>query len=192
MSGDGARIAYPLFQTGDGGSKPTSPLQMQIIEIPVAKAVELNMAWHSRLPKYETGMCLKARVCFAAIYEGTYYGVAIWDNPSARLLPQDKWLELKRLAICSEAPKFLSSRMLKVMAILISRKFNGIEKLISYQDVEAHKGTIYKAAGWIPNHYHAGGSWYRPNSRNQKTGTPRKRPDLNRATGPKIRWEKDL
>jgi len=30
--GDGARVAYPLFQRGDGGAIPTSPLQFHIYE----------------------------------------------------------------------------------------------------------------------------------------------------------------
>jgi hypothetical protein len=161
------------------------------VEIPVKLAKELNEKWHSRLPIYATGFCLKARVCFAAVYEERYYAVAIWDNPSARLLPQKEWLELKRLAVGPQTPKNLSSRMLRVMAMLIKRKFPFVKKLISYQDTEVHKGTIYKASGWVIGHLHKGGSWRRPNSKNH-SGTPRNRPDLNKATGPKVRWEKNL
>lgn len=185
MGGDGARVAYPLFQREDGGSIPTSPLQLEVFEIGIQRAKELNRAWHSRLPIYETGFCEKARICFGALHDNRWYAVAIWDNPTARNLPQDSWLELKRMAICSEAPKNTASRMLKVMTLIIRTRFPKIERLVSYQDVETHRGTIYKAAGWVPGCTHKGGSWLRPNQK-------RFRPDLNKAVGPKIRWEKQI
>ena len=185
-------IAYPLFYT-ENNISPTSPLQFEIIEIPIKRAVQLNRKWHSRLPKYETGMILKSKICFGAIYKGKYYSVAIWDNPSARMLPQYTWLELKRMAICSEAPKNTASRMISIMVKIIKHKLPDIKKLISYQDVETHCGTIYKASGWKIGRYSNGGGWgNRTNSFNTITRTPRRRPDLNNATGPKIRWEKDL
>jgi hypothetical protein len=92
------------------------------------------------------------------------------------------------MALSPEVPKNTASRMLSVMRRLIERKFPEVEKLISYQDTEVHRGTIYKAAGWIIGATHKGGSWNRPNSKNLN-GKPRTRPDNNQATGPKIRWE---
>ncbi len=120
-----------------------------------------------------------------------FFATAIWTNPIAANLPQHTWLELRRMAIASDAPKNTPSRMLSVMTKLIKRKFPIIERLISYQDIEVHKGTIYKAAGWIKGQEHKGGSWNRPNAKNL-SGSPRTRPDLNNAVGPKIRWEKCL
>jgi hypothetical protein len=38
--------------------------------------------------------------------------------------------------------------MLSVMRKLIYREHPEITKLISYQDTDVHRGTIYKAAGW--------------------------------------------
>lgn len=191
MSGDGARVAHPLFQEGDGGSYPTSPLQFEIVEIDRYKAQELNKLWHSRLPEYNTGFCLNSLVSYGAIFENKYYAIAIWTNPVAAALPQHEWLELRRMAICSDAPKNTASRMISVMSRLIHRKFPAVVKLISYQDCETHQGTIYKASGWKQGNFHQGGSWNRPNARNLN-GKPRTRPDLNQATGAKIRWEKDL
>lgn len=189
-SGDGARVAYPLFQEEDGGANPTSPLQLRIIKISPSKAQELNSLWHSRLPVYETGSCLHG-ICFGALFSGIFYAVAIWSNPVARALPQREWLELRRLAISDDAPKNTASRILSVMTSILKSSYPHLEKLISYQDMETHKGTIYKAAGWVVGSEHKGGTWYRPNSHN-KSGSPRLRPDNNQATGPKIRWEKDL
>ena len=189
--GDSARVAYPLFQEEDGGANPTSPLQFEIIEIDRYKAQELNRQWHSRLPEYNTGFCLNSIVSYGAISNNKYYAVAIWTNPVAAALPQHKWLELRRMAICSDAPKNTASRMISIMTKLIKKKFPHVIKLISYQDCETHQGTIYKASGWTIGNYHSGGSWNRPNAKNLN-GKPRTRPDLNQATGAKIRWEKDL
>lgn len=193
MGGDSVIAAYPQSnQVEGGGAIPTSPLQLQIIEIDRYKARDLNALWHSRLPIYRTGFCLNSTVSFIAVFADRYYATAIWTNPVARNLPQDTWLELRRFAIAPDAPRFTASRMLKVMALLISRKFPRIQKLISYQDIEVHNGTIYKAAGWLENpSHHKGGTWNRPNSRNAN-GRPRTRPDLNNATGEKVRWEKLL
>jgi len=191
LGGEGVTVACPLFQMDGGGSTPTSPLQFKIVEIGVRRAQILNQQWHSRLPIYRTGSCLNASICFGAIFENHFYAVAIWSTPVARLLPQKEWLELRRLAIAPTAPKNMASRMISIMVKVIKKKFPSVNKLISYQDTEVHLGTIYKASGWVIGKEHSGGTWYRPNSHN-KSGTPRKRPDLNKATGPKIRWEKTL
>jgi hypothetical protein len=154
-------------------------------------ARNLNEKWHSRLPIYETGFCLNCLVAYGLLYENNIYGIAIWTNPVAAALPQHEWLELRRMALSPEVPKNTASRMLSIMARLIEKKFPDVEKLISYQDAEVHKGTIYKAAGWVVGNTHKGGSWNRPNATNLN-GSPRTRPDNNDATGPKTRWEKDI
>ena len=187
MSGGGVRVAQPLFPVDGQGSIPMSPLQLKVDVIGIKKAVELNKLWHSRLPIYKSGCCLKAKICFAAHYKNVYFAVAIWDNPTARLIDQKRCLELKRLAISNDAPKNTASRFIKVMAYWIKKEFIEINHLISYQDVEAHNGTIYKASNWEEEHYHSGGTWYRYNSTQKRA-----RPDLNTATGPKIRWGKKL
>jgi hypothetical protein len=185
------RVMHPLFQAGQGGSIPTSALQLEIVEISRYLARDLNAQWHSRLPVYDTGFCLNSTVSFGAQFEGVIYAVAIWTNPVAAALPQHEWLELRRMAIAPDAPKNTGSRMLSVMARLIRAKCPSVNVLVSYQDEEAHHGTIYKAAGWVATSRHAGGSWNRPNAKN-KNGKPRVRPDNNGATGPKVRWEKAL
>jgi hypothetical protein len=83
---------------------------------------------------------------FHGFYRDVTYGVALWHNPSARGLPQD-WLELRRLAIAPDAPKFTATRMLGQMARWI-RANTDCPRLISYQDTAVHRGTIYKAANW--------------------------------------------
>ena len=173
----------------DGGAIPTSPLQFYVGEIDRYTARDLNAKWHSRLPFYKTGFCLNAKVAYGLFYKNLVYGVAIWSNPVARNLPQKEYLELRRMALSPQCPKNTASRMLSVMTRLIKKKYPEITRLVSYQDVEVHTGCIYRASGWRIGLVHRGGSWNRPNSKNLSNGKPRTRPDSNRATGPKVRWE---
>lgn len=182
------RIEMPLFWQAGDGELPQSPKQLEIVEMDRYRARDLNALWHSRLPKYATGFCLNSTVSFGALFRNVYYAIAIWTNPVARNLPQHEWLELRRFAIAPDAPKYTASRMLSIMRKRIRAKLSHVTTLISYQDVETHQGTIYKASGWKAAHVHNGGSWNRPNLRNA-TGTPRTRPDSNQATGKKIRWQ---
>jgi hypothetical protein len=107
--------------------------------------VSLNAAWHSRLPKVGAS---QFRAIYGAEYEGVFWAVAAWSNPVARLLPQQKWLELRRLAIGPGSPKNTATRMIAWMTRDIKTRFPEVERLISYQDCTVHTGTIYKAAGW--------------------------------------------
>ena len=98
--------AYPLFQEERGGSIPTSPLQLQIIEIGIRLAAELNQEWHSMLPRTDLGnlLCGNTSVAYAAEFDGMYYAVGIWSQPIIRSLCDGKTIELRRLAICTERP----------------------------------------------------------------------------------------
>jgi hypothetical protein len=180
------RYSWPIMASGKIDI-PASAKQLSIISIGVGVAVRLNQEWHSRLPIYKTGFCLNASICFAAEFKGVYFAIAIWSNPVAANIPQDTWIELRRLAIAPDAPKFTATFMLGRMAKIIKKEMPLITTLVSYQDIEAHSGTIYKAANWIADKSHTGGSWNRPNAKNMN-GRPRTRPDSNKATGPKQRW----
>jgi hypothetical protein len=91
-------------------------------------------------------------------------------------------LELRRLAISKEAPKNTASRMIKVMISIIRQKFPDIKKLISYQDTEVHRGTIYKASNWKIGAKVRGLSWTTKNRKRNPEQTLAK----------KIRWEYQL
>jgi hypothetical protein len=181
MSGDSMRDMHPLFQVGDGGSSPTSPLHLRVTTIPFLLAKTLNEAWHSRLPRFGTGFIdNQPFLCFGAQFSSRLYAVAIWSNPVARRLPQQTWLELRRLAIAPDAPRHTGSWMLGVMTRLIKRLRPMIKNLISYQDMDAHRGTIYAAAGWVKTVSYNGAEWDVPS---------RPRPKVQSAS-PKQRWEK--
>lgn len=147
IHGDGAVVAQPLFQGEGGGSIPTSPLQLTFESIDIATAAQFNALWHSRLPSFpvNTARCGDA---FVATYDGCVHAVAIWTPPIARLLNGKGWYELRRLAIAPTAPKNTASRMLGWMVRELRRRHPWIVKFISYQDVDAHTGTIYAASGW--------------------------------------------
>ncbi len=139
------RVMHPLFQVGQGGSIPTSTLQLQFQTATREVFKPLNRLWHSQLPKCQDGH----RAYYSAEHDGIYYAVAMWTNPSAPALPQLEWLELKRFAIADDAPKNTASRMLGWMARDIFKRFPGVKTLVSYRDCDSHDGTIYKAAGWV-------------------------------------------
>jgi hypothetical protein len=182
-SGESIRVVHPLFQVEGGGSIPTSPLQLIIGEIHVNQAILLNHLWHSRLPNVVRGNVdrNKHSVCYAAEFGGVFYACSIWTSPVARKLNDRGWLELRRMAIADDAPKNTASRMIKIMTMMIQKKFPSIERLISYQDTEVHKGTIYAAAGWVKEAENTNADWGK--SRNRAAP---------QATGAKIRWGKTL
>lgn len=143
-------------------------------------------AWHSRLPDTQTGPWILG---FVAHVGETCYGAALWHNPSARGLPQD-WLELRRLAIPDDAPPHTASWMLGGMRKWIRAHMPGVPRLLSYQDLDVHTGTIYRAAGWEI------ASVSQPRQRDRtpnRVGTRRAyRSDLNGqepAKSGKARWE---
>lgn len=182
VSAESMRVMYPLFQAGDGGSSPTSALQLQVERLEFERARVLNEMWHSRLPRFGVGFIQNMPFrSYAALYQNVIYAVGIWSNPCARNLPQDTWLELRRLAIAPDAPRYTASRMLAVMCRMLKREKPHVERFISYQDTEVHTGTIYKAAGWVATVLSDGaGGWDRPN---------RSRPKAQ-SEAPKLRWEK--
>jgi hypothetical protein len=154
LCADDVRIACPLFQAECGGEVPTSALQLKLYRISMRKAQELNAFWHSVLPETHLGNLVgnNHNVAYAAECSNIYYAVAIWTDPIAgnRLENGSEIVELRRFAISDDAPRFTASRMLSVMRKLLKKQFPDIKKLISYQALDHHSGTIYKAAGWKP------------------------------------------
>lgn len=181
MSGDSTQVVRPLFQEEGDGAIPISPLQLIIVLCPIRKAIQLNRAWHSRLPEIKNWQS-----CFAytAEYAGHYYAVALWGPPIARLFNGKNYLELRRMAIAPGAPKNTASRMLSIMTKLLRKSHPSIVKFVSYQDTDVHQGTIYKASGWQIGGTRKGGTlaW---------DSLTRKR-NLCVASGDKIRWEYQL
>ncbi len=173
----------PESQAGQGGSIPTSALQLWVERIDTELALSCNARWHSRLPKLGTGFFRIRYPSFGAIYEGQLYAVAIWSNPVARLLPQREWLELRRLAVAANAPRFTASRMLAIVTRMIRRTMPHITTLVSYHDTSVHCGAIYRAAGWKLDAITRGKDWRTP-------ARPRRPAAVSLA--PKVRWVRVL
>lgn len=140
---DADRLGAPLLEQPTG-AVPIKATELKVEPCDKQHAVKLVRKWHSRLPTTQPGPW---KVAFRAAHDGITYGVALWNNPSARTLPDD-WLELRRMAVSDDAPPHTASRMLGEMRKWIKRNMPEVTHLISYQDKEVHKGTIYKAAGW--------------------------------------------
>lgn len=160
-----------------------SPKQLEVDVLNVHKACELNAEWHSRFPviKWPNVVRNKRYVCFSAHDQHLIYAVAIWSSPIAanRLANGAQMLELRRMAIAEYSPKNTATFMLKRMRNWIFHNFEEIETLISYQDVEAHHGTIYKADNWVAVNMASFVDW---------SSSKRKRAEAQ-STAPKIRWE---
>ncbi len=186
FSGDSVVAAPSLFQVSGSGAIPTSPLQFTFEQIPVELACELNKKWHSRLPRIEPITIYAGGHMFnvGAKYDGKWYAVGIWSSPVAqnRFNNGKEILELRRLAICEDAPANTATRMISIMVKLIRKKYPDIKRLISYQDTEVHLGTIYKASNWFVGAKNNGLSW------TTKTRTRNKEQTM----APKVRWEYQL
>ena len=177
------RRAFPLFD--EVGPAPNTARALIVDLCPIQHARELVAAWHSRMPQTQRSPWQYA---FAARYGGITYGVALWHNPSARMLPSH-WLELRRLAVSDDAPHCTASRMLGQMARYFRANAPDRERLISYQDADVHQGTIYAAAGWTAAHTTP--ARQRDRSTKRPSGNLY-RWDANGAeahSSPKIRWE---
>lgn len=170
-----------IFSTDEFIEPPQSAKQLDIRRCEVSTAVRLNAEWHSRVPIIDPSNIIRNRYycCFLAEYQNTPYAVAIWSSPIAanRIKNGQSVLELRRLAIRDEAPKFTATRMIAQMTKYIRRYFPEVTRLISYQDTATHAGTIYKASNWTATTTSTLTDWT-----NRERNAPQ-------TTATKIRWE---
>ena len=179
------RAAAPLFFVPSDA--PTRARFLDCEKCSVDLARSLISKWHSRLPKTQPAPWMHS---FRAHYNDTTYAVALWNNPSARTLPND-WIELRRMAVASDAPHCTASWFLAAMEKWIRENTNH-PVMISYQDTAVHAGTIYKAAGWVATNrtkYRVRDrSKLRPNGRIYR----KKQHGVEVDASEKVRWQKTL
>jgi hypothetical protein len=160
---------------------PASPKQMKVLSIGVDHAMRFNELWHSRLPITQKGNLTRNKhfMFYGSEFKNHCFAVAIWTTPVAnnRLSKNETWLELRRLAIPPDAPKFTATWMISKMIKIIKKKHPEITKLISYQDTDVHTGTIYAASNWKKEGLSIGVDWNV--SRNRKP---------SQSTATKARW----
>lgn len=161
---------------------PNSPRKINLREIGVKDAMEFNLRWHSTLPITSHANMIKNahKVFFGAEYKSHCFASAMWTDPVAgnRMSKDQVWLELRRLAIAPDAPKFTATWMIGQMVKDIKKRFTDVTTLVSYQDADAHTGTIYKAANW---HCDAV-------SKFQDWSTETRQRNAVQSTSTKIRW----
>lgn len=154
---------------------PDSPKQMQLREVGVNYAMQKNAEWHSRLPvTSHSNMIRNAhKVFYGAEFEDHCFAVAMWTDPVAgnRMSKDDVWLELRRLAVSPDAPKFTATWMIGKMIKDIRKRFPDVTMLISYQDTEVHLGTIYAASNWERSGVTKGTDWTTKDRVRNKTQT---------------------
>lgn len=187
MSVDLDRIAEPLLFPPNGG-EPHRARDLSLMPCSVEHARLLNRKWHSRLPKTQRGPW---QFAFRMVFDGITYAVALLHNPSARTLP-GHWVELRRMAVSSDAPHCTASRFLSELVKWFRRRAPECERIISYQDSAVHAGTIYRAAGWSVGRVQKARvrdrSGLRPSGRAYRTGQNGPAPDSSE----KVRWERCL
>ena len=192
---DGAAVARPLFQVEDGGSIPTSALHLTFELVGLNTACSLNALWHSVLPNLApaaVGMGRLKPQCYVAEHDDYWYAVAIWSTPLARTFADGTVIELRRLAIAPTAPKNTASRMLSFMARDLRKRLPELKLCVSYQAVDHHAGTIYKAAGWTPTRFSKHANWHPFPGMRTAAAPSRKIGTVAQMESGTVRWELNL
>ena len=138
------------FQLEEGGSIPTSPLQLFIREVNSQTAYIFYKKWH-----YLGDSPFLATIHYGAYYDGVCVGIISYGSPDAKKLKgyydentQDGWWEIKRLAMTDNCPKNSESRFIAVSQRLLRKTFT-VRGLVTLADTAVgHTGTIYKASGF--------------------------------------------
>ena len=159
--------------------KPESPKLMNLRQIGVRHAMQFNELWHSRLPLTVEGNLLRntRSIFYGAEYMDHCFASAIWTDPVAnnRLSKDYVWLELRRLAIAPDAPKFTATWMIARMVKDIKKLFPEVTRLVSYQDCDVHTGTIYAASNWTCDTTSNNADWNKTRKRNVEQSLSAKR-----------------
>tara|TARA_R110000868_G_scaffold407598_2_gene689206 strand:+ start:2017 stop:2550 length:534 start_codon:yes stop_codon:yes gene_type:complete len=165
---------------------PKSPKIMNVKKIGVKHAMHYNELWHSRLPVTSHSNMIRNKhfVFYGAEYLDHCFAVAMWTDPVAanRMSKDYVWLELRRLAIADDAPRFTATWMIAKMIKQIRKQFPDVTRLVSYQDAEVHSGTIYAAANWQKDTI----------SKFQEWTTGNRERNAIQSKSDKIRWIYDL
>lgn len=141
------------FQFLDGGSIPTSPLQLSTLRVELATRNEIKNfieKWH--YSKSING--LRSSYCFKLVSNSEIIGAAIFGkfamaNQWKRFAEaEDDVIELRRLCCKDDTPKNTESFFIAYMLRWL-KKHTAIKCVVSYADAEyGHTGVIYKASNF--------------------------------------------
>lgn len=150
LRGDSIGAMHSLFQGKEGGSIPTSPLQLRFEVIDPRTAAVAYRRWH-----YLGDVGFLSQISFGAYFEGELEGAisygplsapemkGYWDRKS-----QFGWYEIKRLAMSPNCPRNSESRFIGKTISLLRRRCI-VSGIVTYADSAAgHTGIIYKASGF--------------------------------------------
>ena len=143
-------VEYPLFQLEDGGSNPTSALQLNFHKIQFNAAKNIYEKFH-----YLGATPFLSSIDFGAYFNNYLVGAISYGCPNAPNLKgyfdkdnQYGWFEIKRLALSDICPRNSESRFIG-WSIKELKKYYNVKGVITYADTsQGHKGTIYKASGF--------------------------------------------
>ena len=152
LRADSSSVELPLFQVDDGGSQPTSALQLYFREISPITAAIAYKKWH-----YLGDQDFISQINFGAYHNQTLEGAISYGPPNATDLKgywdrhtQGQWWEIKRLVMSPKCPKNSESRFIAITMKML-RKLALVRGVVTYaDDGQGHVGTIYKAAGFQP------------------------------------------
>lgn len=187
MRGDSSTLELPLFQGEDGGSSPTSPLQLtgtlngsnvvgRIIDYGIARSVIVNNHYSRTMP------CCELPIGFDI--DGKLNCVVIYGKSAtsrmAGSLP-GPYLELTRLFSFDWSGKNTESYCIGQSILMVKKLRPDIKVLISFADPsQGHVGTIYQATNWLycgvsdqtgGYTYFIDGKWQHPRSTVARFGT---------------------
>lgn len=151
FSDDSSMVERSLFQMEDGGSIPTSSLQIANYSVHKCEwksLTRLLARYHYR--KDSIGGSIK--VCLGVWCEGEIIGGAVLGNPwhPETYAENGKYrpIELRRLVFIDDAPKNSESWLIGKVGWWL-RKYTSYNRILSYSDLgKGHTGVIYKAAGF--------------------------------------------
>lgn len=152
LRADSSTVELPLFQADDGGSSPTSALQLRFREIGANTAAIAYQRWH-----YLGDQGFISQINFGAYHNQVMEGAISYGPPNATDLDgywtrhtQGQWWEIKRLVMSPKCPKNSESRFIAITMKML-RKLAVVRGVVTYaDDGQGHVGTIYKAAGFQP------------------------------------------
>lgn len=145
-----AQVQCDLFPEVDGGSTPTSALQLVIKPIELQAAMDCFRRWH-----YLGDANIFATRSFGVYVNNWLSGALSFGPPHATELmgyydrhTQSGWWEIVRFALRDDLPKNSESRSLAI-AIKMLRHAENVVGIVTRADSgQNHTGTIYRAIGF--------------------------------------------
>lgn len=156
ISGDSISGNAPEYHSGEGGSIPTSPLQLYQPKELHLEPVEHNIARKIWIEQHYLHRDYAGATLEFGVYPPSRSAIIGAIGFSSRLGGSVKggkpntW-EIRRMWLSDNyCARNSESRVLRIACMLVKRLAPQVKYIVSYSDhtLQGHKGTIYKAAGF--------------------------------------------